>query len=232
MDAALPSIQQQQQQSLVSSAASADINYRTTNSAASTAGSSSTTSRHSGGSSSINSSGGPIRHSDTQFDSSADETVIPYMIGERSSREFASNTSIERFDPEASPKSHLSHRLSRRSIDTEQCCGTLYEETLDAQLILPANSSTDDTHNTKLNGKSQQHAMGDTTENIRQHSDDIEVEPHESQHLVSDQTVQSQDNNHTSTKSARRPLFSARLRGKWLSVRLWGRWVQSEEGWI
>ena len=231
MDAALPSIQQQQQ-SLVDSAASADINYRTTNSAASTVGGSSTASRHSGGSSSINSSGGPIRHSDTQFDSSADETVIPYMIGERSSREFASNTSIERFDPEASPKSHLSHRLSRRSIDTEQCCGTLYEETLEAQLILPANSSTDDTHNTKLNGKSQQHAMGDPAENIRQHSDDIEVEPHESQHLVSDQTVQSQDNNNTSTKSARRPLFSARLRGEWLSVRLWGRWVQSEEGWI
>lgn len=196
MDAALQSAQ---------SGSAVEINYSTINSAS--AGSTSAASRHSGGSS----ISGPIRHSDTQFDSSADETVIPYMIGERSSREFASNTSIERFDPEASPKSHLSHRLSRRSIDTEQCCGTLYEETLEAQLILPSEDQTP-----KLNGTNK--VMSDV-ENNEQHAD-IEVEPHETQHLVSDKTVlrqQSQDKNTKST-ARRRPLFSARLKGEYSCV--------------
>jgi len=75
-------------------------------------------------------------HSDAQ-DSSTDETVIPYMLGERQSQEYISTASFERFDPEASPKSHLS-RVTRRSIDTDQC-GTLYEETV----LEPSQSGTD-----------------------------------------------------------------------------------------
>lgn len=73
-----------------------------------------------------------LHHSETQFDSSTDETVIPYMLGDQASREFVSATSIERFDLEESPKSFLSRR-TRHSIDTEQC-GTLYEESVNVEL--------------------------------------------------------------------------------------------------
>lgn len=77
-------------------------------------------------------SGHALYHSDTQFDSSTDETVIPYMIGEHTSQDFISAASVDRFDPEASPTSYLSRR-TRHSIDTDQC-GTLYEETVNVEL--------------------------------------------------------------------------------------------------
>lgn len=87
------------------------------------------------------SSSGLIRHSDTQFDSSTDETVIPYKIGERSSQEFISSNSIaDRWDPEASPKSHISHNTRRSVVE----CGTLYEETvqMDIEIIRPEREIT------------------------------------------------------------------------------------------
>lgn len=83
------------------------------------------------------------QHSETQFDSSTDETVIPFRApGDKASNEFISTTSIDRFDPEASPRSFYS-RYTRRSIDTEQC-GTLYEETVNVEvdpLILGYNNN-------------------------------------------------------------------------------------------
>lgn len=173
-----------------------DFNYSTS------ACSISRASHNSGGSSN---GGGPIRHSDTQFDSSADETVVPYMIGERCSREFTSTNSIERFDPESSPKSHISNRLSRISINTEQCCGTLYEETLEAQLIVPTTPSRQISSNNNL-VMSDPESDYPTAQPDGSGSGCEAEEPSENHNLVSGKPVQPADQ----TKSS----FTSRIRGK------------------
>ena len=125
---------------------SAEINYSLCNAIVSA----SRHSNHSAGEDTTatgsSSSSGRLLHSDTLFDqSSAEETVIPYLIGERASRDYnISSASLGTFDPESSPKSHLSRVASRRTIDTDYC-GTLYEETVQAEMEAnqTARSTTD-----------------------------------------------------------------------------------------
>lgn len=113
---------------------------------------------------------GFIHHSETHFDhSSTDETVIPCMLGERTSREYISTTSIGQFDPESSPKSHIS-RTTRRSIDTD-LCGTLYEETLQLDLDMNHRQTTESTALSAVPDKDD--------------ADDGAEESHENERLVS-----------------------------------------------
>lgn len=143
-----------------------------------------------------------IHHSDTQFDSSTDETVIHYASGERSSRDFIiSTTSIDRFDPEASPKSYLSRR-TRRSIDTEQC-GTLYEETLNVEVTQPLTLA--DYYKTR---KSPNMAEDRFTS--------AELAEHE-RLVVSAETTQPSDNT-TPAKNRRGKASAKRFKSGWLQL--------------